>query len=166
MSPRLIDKINALPRERLSDVEQFVDMIQGHEADRQNLRDFGRASQNSFKAVLASNSLQFGAIVLVRFPFTDQLTAKQRPAVVTSGVAYNNYRSDVIVMAITSQMTRSAEYAYVEIAHWQAAGLLKPSLIKPVIATIEQTTIVRTLGKLSSADLSAIHEMLDIIKRD
>jgi mRNA interferase MazF len=39
---------------------------------------------------------------------------------------------------------------------WQAAGLLKPSAIKPVFATIEENLIVRQLGKLSTADRTSL----------
>ena len=46
----------------------------------------------------------FGAIVLVPFPFTNQSQAKQRPAVVVSSHAYQQQRPDVIVMAVTSQV--------------------------------------------------------------
>jgi mRNA interferase MazF len=45
----------------------------------------------------------FGDVVLVRFPFTNQAAFKQRPAVVISKQSYNQARPDVIIMAITSQ---------------------------------------------------------------
>ena len=38
---------------------------------------------------------EFGAIVLVRFPFTDRRGSKQRPAVVVGSTAYNQVRPDV-----------------------------------------------------------------------
>src|ERR1700690_3318855 len=47
---------------------------------------------------------EFGDVVLVRFPFTNQTAFKQRPAVVISGRAYNAVRPDVVIMAITSQL--------------------------------------------------------------
>ncbi len=49
-------------------------------------------------------SFEFGDVVLVPFPFTDQSTAKKRPAVVVSSAAYNAERRDLIVMAVTSQV--------------------------------------------------------------
>jgi mRNA interferase MazF len=36
----------------------------------------------------------FGDIILVPFPFTDQSTLKKRPAVVLSAAAYNNNHGD------------------------------------------------------------------------
>jgi mRNA interferase MazF len=46
---------------------------------------------------------EFGDVVLVPFPFTDQTMSKKRPAIVVSNRAYNTARPDIIVMAITSQ---------------------------------------------------------------
>jgi mRNA interferase MazF len=51
----------------------------------------------------------FGNIVLVPFPFTDQSTVKKRPAAVVSSDAYDQKRPDIIIMAVTSQMS-SAGY--------------------------------------------------------
>ncbi|MFL5280524.1 MAG: type II toxin-antitoxin system PemK/MazF family toxin [Rhodopila sp.] len=42
---------------------------------------------------------EFGAIVLVPFPFTNQSVSKKRPAVVVSNRACNTARPDVVVMA-------------------------------------------------------------------
>lgn len=42
----------------------------------------------------------FGDVILVPFPFTDQSTKKQRPAVVISSSSYNAQRPDVILLAI------------------------------------------------------------------
>ena len=47
---------------------------------------------------------EFGDIVLVPFPFTDQSAVKKRPAVVVSSATYNTERPDVIVMAVTSRI--------------------------------------------------------------
>jgi len=44
----------------------------------------------------------FGDVVLVPFPFTDQTTKKRRPAVVVSSAAYNQKRPDIVLMAVTS----------------------------------------------------------------
>ena len=77
----------------------------------------------------------FDDVLLVPFPFTDQQGSKQRPAVVVSSSAYNANRPDVLLMAITSVM-RSAGVALAVgeavLADWQSAGLIKPSVVKPV----------------------------------
>ena len=59
-------------------------------------------------------------------------------------------------MPITSQFRPSPALGEVWIGQWQAAGLLKPSAIKPVFATLEQGLIIRPLGKLAAADDTAL----------
>jgi mRNA interferase MazF len=46
-----------------------------------------------------------GDIVLVPFPFTDLSSSKRRPALVISADAFNDRMEDVVVAAITSQLT-------------------------------------------------------------
>jgi mRNA interferase MazF len=108
-------------------------------------------------------SYDFGDIVLVPFPFTDQSGIKKRPAVVVSSAAYNAARLDVIVMAVTSQVRPGTAFGEVAISDWQQAGLLKPSVIKPVVTTVEGRLIIRRLGRLEQADRSALLKMLPVI---
>jgi mRNA interferase MazF len=107
-----------------------------------------------------STALAFGTIVLVPFPFTDQTASKQRPAVVISSPDYNAARPDVILMAITSQLRASAAHGEVWLTDWQDAGLLKPSAVKPVIATLEARLIIRTLGTLAEGDAQALRTVV------
>ena len=111
---------------------------------------------------VTDGAFAFGDVVLVAFPFTSQAASKQRPAVVISRRAYNLARPDVVLMAITSRIQQDAGDRL--IAAWASAGLIKPSAIKPVIATLEQSLILRNLGALSDADKalvrSAIQEVL------
>jgi mRNA interferase MazF len=100
----------------------------------------------------------FGDIVLVPFPFTSQSASKKRPAVVVSSRAYNAARPDVIVMAITSQLRASPALGEIWLQDWKVAGLLKPSAIKPVFATLEQSLVIRNLGALTSADSETLRK--------
>jgi mRNA interferase MazF len=43
---------------------------------------------------------------------------------------------------------------------WQSAGLLKPSAIKPVLATFERSLIRKTLGRLSARDQQSLRESI------
>ncbi len=103
---------------------------------------------------------EFGDVVLVPFPFTDQTTAKQRPAAVVSSLAFHRTRADLIVAAITSRLRPSRTLGETTIFDWQDAGLLKPSLLKPVLATVEKSLVLRHLGRLSDRDRKATTEML------
>jgi len=103
---------------------------------------------------------QFGDIVLVPFPFTDQSTTKQRPGVIVSSAAYHRARRDLILMPVTSQLRGSGAFGDVIVQDWQAARLLKPSAIKPVFATLDQALIIKTLGRLSARDAQALKEAM------
>ena len=63
-------------------------------------------------------------------------------------------------MAITSQLRPTPALGEVWLRHWQGAGLLKPSAIKPVIATLEQGLVIRQLGELDAEDQSALRAAL------
>jgi mRNA interferase MazF len=66
-------------------------------------------------------------------------------------------------MAITSQIRPRLAFAEAKIGHWKGAGLLKPSVIKPVIATIERDLVRRRLGRLAPDDLDALRAVLTSI---
>jgi len=51
---------------------------------------------------------QFGDVVLVPFPFTDQSAAKQRPGVIVSSLTYHRARRDLILMPITTAKCAAA----------------------------------------------------------
>jgi mRNA interferase MazF len=101
---------------------------------------------------------QFGDVVLVPFPFTDQSTTKQRPGVVVSNTAYHRARRDLILMAVTSQLRGSGAFGELVVEDWQAAKLIRPSAIKPVLATLEQTLVIKKLGRLSADDRQRLRE--------
>lgn len=108
-------------------------------------------------------SFKFGEVVLVPFPFTDQSAVKQRPAVVVSSTAYNLTRSDVILMAITSQIRKPIRSDEIELTKWKEAGLLKPSVVKPVLTTVEKGLIIRRLGTLRAEDTDNLRATLHSI---
>ena len=64
-------------------------------------------------------------------------------------------------MAITSRVRPTLDFAEHVIANWQDAGLLKPSLVEPVLATIEQALVRRVLGRLSSGDSSGLTAIIE-----
>ena len=105
----------------------------------------------------------FGDIVLVPFPFTDQTAAKKRPAIVVSSDAYHRDRRDLIIMAVTSQARPGSAVGESAVEGWQTAGLLKPSVVKPVLATIDRDLILRKLGTLRDDDRRAVQRTLSAI---
>ena len=105
-------------------------------------------------------SFKFGDIVLAPFPFTNQAASKQRPAVIISSSAYNAARPDVVVMAITSQLHSTISFGEIHIQDWQAAKLLKPSVIKPVFATLKQSFVIKQLNTLQTTDQGRSNKQL------
>jgi mRNA interferase MazF len=103
---------------------------------------------------------EFGDVVLVPFPFTNQTTSKKRPAIVVSSELYHNQRMDLILIAVTSQIKPTQTFGEVIIQGWQAAGLLKTSLMKPVLMTIENDLVIKPLGTLQKLDLNALEKLL------
>jgi mRNA interferase MazF len=105
---------------------------------------------------------EFGDVILVPFPFTDQSATKKRPAVVISSPAYHSNRIDLIVMPVTSQVRSSAAFAprEVHVQDWKAAGLIKPGVIKPVITTIERSLVLKKLGRLNDHTQAALRKVI------
>ena len=66
-------------------------------------------------------------------------------------------------MAVTSQFKPSAVIGEVEIVEWQKAGLLKPSVIKPVIATLEKNLVRKQLGTLELKDNESLRAAFKLI---
>jgi mRNA interferase MazF len=103
----------------------------------------------------------FGDVVLVAFPFTSLQATKKRPAIVISNIAYQQ----TLLMAITSQIRTPLAIGEHLLQDWQAAGLIKPSVVKPLIATLDQVQIIRPLGKLAPTDNMAVRRLLEEILR-
>ncbi len=100
-------------------------------------------------------AFQRGDVVLVPFPYSDLSGAKARPAVVLSSAAYQEVEPDVLVAAITSNLAGTSEYDY-RLDGWRKAGLVCPSALKPVIATIEPGRVLQTVGHLTPGDLAEV----------
>jgi len=105
----------------------------------------------------------FGDVLVVEFPFTDGSRLKRRPAVVVSSAVYNDDMPDVILLAITSQIGPSGEKLEAVLAHWEAAGLAKPSALKPVVFTLEKGLIRQRVGVLGSEDVLQLRGLLSRI---
>ena len=106
---------------------------------------------------------EFGDVVLVPFPFGDQRTTKRRPAVVVRSGAYHLERPDLIILAVTIQVRAAPTVGEAAIRKWKEAGFLKPSVLKPLLATIEKGLVLRKLGRLEGEDRQALRAVLDAI---
>lgn len=106
---------------------------------------------------------EFGDLVLVPFPFTNLSTTKKRPAVVVSSSAFHQARRDLVILAVTSQARPSSVFGEAAVIKWKEAGLLRSSVLKPVLATIERGLVLRRLGRLEKEDRRALRLLLETI---
>jgi mRNA interferase MazF len=99
-----------------------------------------------------------GAVVLLLFPFSDQSSAKIRPAVVVSP----DYPSDdLLVVAVTSvgDALRPGEFP---IQLWSEAGLIHPSFAKRAVASVTRNRVKKQLGQLRESDLAKLDNAIGL----
>lgn len=66
-----------------------------------------------------------------------------------SSAGYNASRRDLVIMAITSQVRTPLGFGEAMVGDWQEAGLVKTSVLKPVLTTIEQGLVLRASWDIS-----------------
>lgn len=104
------------------------------------------------------NKLNFGNIVLLRFPYTDGRKAKKRPALVLN--TFDD--GDIIACRVTSQIY-STKYDLL-IENWEKAGLKLPSVIRVhKIATIEYNLVEMVIGKIEDSLKSEVKRLFSSI---
>ena len=97
-----------------------------------------------------------GDVVLVDIAFSGADGRKRRPAVVVSTEAFNSAGVKLIVAAMTSNVSPPFRPGEAVIDDWRNAGLLKPSAVRGVIATVDKRDVARRLGRLAAEDLAHV----------
>lgn len=104
---------------------------------------------------MISSSLKFGDIVLLRFPFSDQVSFKRRPALVIND--FND--GDIIVCRITSQIHSTLRD--IMVVNWADAGLKLPSVIRVhKIATLDKEMVETVLGRIDKPTGNQVKKVL------
>jgi mRNA interferase MazF len=89
-----------------------------------------------------------GDVVLVAFPFTDLSSTKRRPALIVSPDVFNDRLQDVVLVAITSQVT-SEDGLVIEPADCTDGILPKRSAVRVgKLFTINSSLVVKKLCSL------------------
>ena len=102
-------------------------------------------------------------VVVVKFPFASSLKYKARPAVVISSDIYNeNRRETLLILAISSSRENKLDLE-LDILNWEGVGLLKPSIFKASVATIEKDFVVQKLGALDETNIKRLENMIGVI---
>ncbi|MDQ3459091.1 MAG: type II toxin-antitoxin system PemK/MazF family toxin [Deinococcota bacterium] len=101
-----------------------------------------------------------GMLVLLAFPFSDGVRAKQRPAL----VLLDTGDPDLLVARVTSR--EAGEACDVKLTNWHEAGLLLPSTVRlHKLTTLEKHLVKRTLGRLTDEDWTTVRRTLETLWR-
>ena len=98
-------------------------------------------------------------IILVPFPFTNLETTQKRPALIVSPDKYNN-KKDVVIAFITSKLDVEYTTGDYKLQEWKEAHLPKPSMLCMKLATIDNSIILKKLGRLTEKDIERYSELL------
>jgi mRNA interferase MazF len=94
------------------------------------------------------NNYSKNDVILVQYPFSDLSAYRVRPGVI---VSHPHVSSDYFIVPLTSKI-RNLLPGEFPLKFWQKAGLNVPTAVKRGIYTINQTLIVKTIGKLEPSN--------------
>ena len=95
-------------------------------------------------------------VIIADFPGVTR--TKRRPAVVISTVEYHTALEDVILGAVTTNLSIATTPTDYLITDWTAAGLRRPSAFRAFLVTLPQREVLAVIGHLSSSDWEAVQE--------
>jgi len=100
-------------------------------------------------------------ILLVKFPFTDFQSFKKRPVIVISNDEYNSKTLDLVVCAITSNLSYKDYSVLISNDDLDDGYLIKESLIKAShIATISKQIVIRKIASVNDEKFEDVRENL------
>lgn len=105
-------------------------------------------------------------ILLVPFPFSDQSGRKVRPVIVISNEEFNTRSEDVLVVGVTSNISKDRYLLSLTNKDLEEGKLLSECCIKVEnILKIDKELIIKKIGKIDQNKLNKIRDMvLFIIK--
>ena len=102
-----------------------------------------------------------GDVVLVSFPFTDLTFAKRRPALVVSPDIFNELNQDLILLAVTSQLSAFPHSIPVLPADCEEGVLPKESRVRLTkVFTLSSSLVLKRLCRLGDRQLNLVLEGL------
>jgi len=104
-------------------------------------------------------------LLLVPFPFSDQSGKKVRPVIVISNNEFNEYSEDIIVVGVTSNISKD-KYAINLTSEGLDEGKLSASCCIKVenILKLDKELIIKKIGKINKNMLrEIIYKLNDII---
>ena len=100
-------------------------------------------------------------IILIKFPFSDLSGAKVRPALVISNNQYNNDKLDCVVLAMTSNLSKSEYKVIVERQDLDSGSLPVTSAVrvdKPF--SVLQSKILKIQAKINAIKFKAVEKAI------
>ena len=101
-----------------------------------------------------------GGVILVDIAFSGSAGYKRRPAVIVSDDTFNAAGIKLIVAAITSNVSPPFRPGDTLLNDWRRAGLVKPSAVRGVLATVDRSDVARRLGAMSAGDFANVERGL------
>ena len=101
--------------------------------------------------------IQQGDLLLVPFPFSDQSGRKTRPVIVLSNNQFNLNSEDVIVVGVTSNLSKDKYTATLENTDLENGRLFSKCLIKVEnILKLDKDLIIKKIGKIKKEKIKEI----------
>ena len=99
--------------------------------------------------------------MLIPIPFTDLSSQKRRPVIVVSNNAYHRNTEDIVVVAMTSNPSKT-EYSFgITSSDLEHGTLNRPGKVRvDKIYTLSQTIVFKKFGRVSPDILHRIHKIL------
>lgn len=102
-----------------------------------------------------------GDILLIPVPFTDLTSTKKRPVLVISNDRYNRKTNDILVAAITSNVTEKDYTVLISKLDLDVGDLKVDSCIRvDKIYSLSQGIVINTFGKAKSHIMNSVKEKL------
>ena len=96
-----------------------------------------------------------GEIVLIPVPFSDLSASKKRPVLIISNNSYNARKPDMIVVAITSNVSQPG--IPITTSDMTQGQLPKSSVVRSdKIYTLDQSIVVKSIGHLSASIIDSV----------
>jgi mRNA interferase MazF len=98
-----------------------------------------------------------GDIVIVPFPYSDQITIERRPALVVSSSQFNSATPDVVLCGITSRLSDGTHRVSISDADLTQGRLVRPGqVVVSRIAVFLQTGIIKRCGTLNQTKMGEV----------
>lgn len=105
-------------------------------------------------------------LLLVPFPFSDQSERKVRPVIVLSNNEFNEYSEDIIVVGVTSNISKDKYTLKLDNKNLEEGELITNCIIKVEnILKLDKRLIIKKIGKVKKEKLKMMIKILnDIFK--